>query len=112
MPAGAVSRKSSTVTVRVLASQIMAKPPPPIPLETGCVSPTVNVPAMAASTALPPLLRISIAIFVAVALSLATAQRCDRAGLGATTGADGATVAVVRGATADAWDAGAGRRWS
>ena len=47
------------------ASQTMANRSPPMPQPTGSMSPRAALAAMAASTALPPFLRISTAIWVA-----------------------------------------------
>ncbi len=92
-PSGAVSRKSSAWTCLVFASHTSAKPPPPMPLETGWVTPLVSTAAIAASAALPPRSSTCMATRAAVALSVATAKRCGRgggAGFGAGSGGGGA----------------------
>src|ERR1700731_433436 len=59
------------------------KPPPPIPHEAGLVTPTASAVATAASTALPPRLRISSPAAAASALSetnIPCAPTADRSG--------------------------------
>ena len=77
------------------------KPPPPMPHENGSTTPSTPAAATAASTALPPLRRISIAVSVASGSTLAaappvpTATVCDvaagAAGAAATIGPDAPT---------------------
>ncbi len=72
MWAGAVSRPSIDVT-RPSGVRISMKPPPPTPQLNGSVTPSTPAAVTAASTALPPLRRASIAAPVATESTLAAA---------------------------------------
>ncbi len=90
------SRRASCV----FGSQTMAKRSPPMPQPTGSIRPSAAFAAMAASTALPPFFRMSIAICVASGCAVA-AMPC-RASTGARVAKPGSAVTVAA--------AGRGRR--
>src|SRR5688572_26447367 len=70
--AGAVSRESIVVTSPSGVRMTM-KPPPPMPAENGSVTPSTAAEATAASTALPPARKVSIAACVPSASTVAAA---------------------------------------
>ena len=72
--AGAVSLKSMTLASWRLLSYTSITPPPPIPDECMLITPKQNMAAMAASTAEPLALRISLPISEHCCVSVATAS--------------------------------------
>ena len=80
--AGAVSR-ASIAKARPSASRISRKPPPPMPVDCGCATASAKAAAIAASTALPPALRISTPAAVTAGWGLTTSARSFATGSGA-----------------------------
>src|SRR5690606_31800393 len=75
IPAGAVSRKSMMKGALFSASQASTKPPPPMPLLLGAVTPATRAAAIAPSAAVPPARNTAMAASVAWTLSVAAARR-------------------------------------
>jgi len=69
---GAFSRKSITTGSAMSTILMIIKPPPPMPLAFASSTPSAKPVAIAASTALPPFLRISIPTWDASGLAAAT----------------------------------------
>ena len=113
---GAVSRPSSVVSLREAASKWTRNPPPPSPEDCGSTSPSTSCAAIMASTAEPPLARMSLAALVAAgsavtAMKLAAVTRAlasrPVAASGATSCADAGRVSSSKAASAEANIAGA-----